>query len=182
MKSETVNKKSLSENWKAFGFNITTLYPSPYSYGWFRYLALPVALALSLAMLALSLTLPTQYSTEILLSILFWAGTGDTVYLTLYLKYQNMIRRIFLSVFLYYFSHVRCECAYNSEERNRLCGPTETCSSDTPSTAFHLEIMHTSTFNYLCTMYNFPLYEEIIYLQRTVYTSRPLSRNVHSGP
>ncbi|XP_023337807.1 phosphatidylinositide phosphatase SAC1 [Eurytemora carolleeae] len=39
-----------------------------------RYLALPIAFALSLAMLALSLTLPAQYSTEILLSILFWTA------------------------------------------------------------------------------------------------------------
>jgi len=39
-----------------------------------RYLALPIALALSVAMLALTLTLPAQYSTEILVSILFWAA------------------------------------------------------------------------------------------------------------
>ena len=42
-----------------------------------RYLALPIALALSLSMLALSLFLPAQYSTEILLSILFWTGQGS---------------------------------------------------------------------------------------------------------
>lgn len=39
-----------------------------------RFLALPIALALSLSMLALSLFLPAQYSTEILLSILFWTA------------------------------------------------------------------------------------------------------------
>ena len=39
-----------------------------------RYLALPIALALSLAMLTLSLFVPAEYSTEILLSLLFWLG------------------------------------------------------------------------------------------------------------
>jgi len=38
-----------------------------------RYLALPIALALSLAMLTLSLFVPAEYSTEILLSLIFWA-------------------------------------------------------------------------------------------------------------
>lgn len=48
-----------------------------------RYLALPIALALSLAMLTLSLIVPAEYSTEILLSLLFWAAmifvTGRTM-------------------------------------------------------------------------------------------------------
>ena len=43
-----------------------------------RYLALPIALALSLAMLTLSLIVPAEYSTEILLSLLFWAGRSRT--------------------------------------------------------------------------------------------------------
>jgi len=49
-----------------------------------RYLALPIALALSLAMITLSLVLPTELSTEILLSLLFWAGmilvTGRAIF------------------------------------------------------------------------------------------------------
>merc|ERR1719260_86795 len=49
-----------------------------------RYLALPIALALSLAMLTLSLIVPAEYSTEILLSLLFWlamiAVTGHTIF------------------------------------------------------------------------------------------------------
>lgn len=49
-----------------------------------RYLALPIALALSLAMLTLSLFVPAEYSTEILLSLLFWlamiAVTGHTIF------------------------------------------------------------------------------------------------------
>lgn len=39
-----------------------------------RYLAYPVALAVCLAMLFLSLLVPAELSTEILLSLLFWAG------------------------------------------------------------------------------------------------------------
>ena len=39
-----------------------------------RYWAWPVMLVLSLSMIVLTLTLPAQYSTQILLFILFWAG------------------------------------------------------------------------------------------------------------
>lgn len=39
-----------------------------------RYLAAPLALALCLAMLTLSLAVPAELSTEILLSVLFWAA------------------------------------------------------------------------------------------------------------
>ncbi len=39
-----------------------------------RFIALPIAMALSLAMFTLSLVLPSQYSIEILLSLLFWSG------------------------------------------------------------------------------------------------------------
>lgn len=46
-----------------------------------RYLAAPLALALCLAMFTLSLVVPTELSTEILLSLLFWAAMiGVTVY------------------------------------------------------------------------------------------------------
>jgi len=48
-----------------------------------RYLAYPVALAVCLAMLFLSLLVPAELSTEILLSLLFWAAmilvTGGTI-------------------------------------------------------------------------------------------------------
>jgi len=45
-----------------------------------RYWAWPVMLVLSLSMIVLTLTLPAQYSTQILLFILFWAGMlGVTV-------------------------------------------------------------------------------------------------------
>ena len=50
-----------------------------------RYMALPIALALCLSMITLSIVVPTEFSTEILLSILFWAGvlgvyTGALIY------------------------------------------------------------------------------------------------------
>ena len=39
-----------------------------------RYLAAPLALALCLAMFTLSLVVPSELGTEILLSLIFWAG------------------------------------------------------------------------------------------------------------
>ena len=39
-----------------------------------RYMAAPLALLLCLAMLTLSLVVPAELTTEILLSVLFWAG------------------------------------------------------------------------------------------------------------
>ena len=41
-----------------------------------RYMAAPLALLLCLAMLTLSLAVPAELTTEILLSVLFWAGQG----------------------------------------------------------------------------------------------------------
>ena len=40
----------------------------------YRYMAAPLALLLCLAMLTLSLAVPAELTTEILLSVLFWAG------------------------------------------------------------------------------------------------------------
>merc|ERR1719234_2909461 len=55
-----------------------------------RYLALPIALALSLAMLTLSLFVPAEYTTEILLSLLFWLGRQSRTEYTVHSIYHNI--------------------------------------------------------------------------------------------
>ena len=81
----------------------------------YRYMAAPLALLLCLAMLTLSLAVPAELTTEILLSVLFWAGNLISI--------QQCFEMIELDICIFSHSYDWCDHLHDEEEWTRLCGP-----------------------------------------------------------
>ena len=79
-----------------------------------RYMAAPLALLLCLAMLTLSLAVPAELTTEILLSVLFWAGQG-----------HGLKMNIERGCEIFSLSYDWRDHLHNEEEWTRLCGPAK---------------------------------------------------------
>ena len=77
-------------------------------------MAAPLALLLCLAMLTLSLAVPAELTTEILLSVLFWAGQG-----------HGLKMNIERGCEMFSLSYDWRDHLHNEEEWTRLCGPAK---------------------------------------------------------
>ena len=79
-------------------------------------MAAPLALLLCLAMLTLSLAVPAELTTEILLSVLFWAGN---------LISFHCFEEIDLDICIIFPSYDWCDRLHDEEEWTRLRGPAQ---------------------------------------------------------